>query len=72
MRLLLFKLMLQSGLVKLMSGDPSWRGLTALQYHSLVPASAHAARVVGVTAFPRSSTNSPARRYSPSSSARRG
>ncbi len=33
MRLLLFKLMLQSGLVKLLSGDPSWRSLTALGYH---------------------------------------
>lgn len=32
-RLLLFKLMLQSGLVKLFSGDPSWRDLTALTYH---------------------------------------
>jgi predicted DCC family thiol-disulfide oxidoreductase YuxK len=33
MRLLLFKLMLESGLVKLLSGDPSWRNLTALAYH---------------------------------------
>jgi predicted DCC family thiol-disulfide oxidoreductase YuxK/uncharacterized membrane protein YhaH (DUF805 family) len=33
MRLLLFKLMLQSALVKLGSGDPSWRNLTALEYH---------------------------------------
>ena len=33
LRLLLFKLMLQSGMVKLLSGDPSWRGLTALTYH---------------------------------------
>jgi predicted DCC family thiol-disulfide oxidoreductase YuxK len=33
MRLLLFKLMLQSGLVKIFSGDPSWRDLTALTYH---------------------------------------
>ena len=33
LRLLLFKLMLQSGLVKLLSGDPAWRGLTALTYH---------------------------------------
>lgn len=32
-RLLLFKLMLQSGLVKLLSGDPSWRSLAALTYH---------------------------------------
>jgi lipase maturation factor 1 len=30
---LLFKLMLQSGAVKLLSGDPAWRGLTALQFH---------------------------------------
>lgn len=33
LRLLLFKLMLQSGAVKLLSGDPSWRDLTALTYH---------------------------------------
>jgi predicted DCC family thiol-disulfide oxidoreductase YuxK/uncharacterized membrane protein YhaH (DUF805 family) len=33
LRLLLFKLMLQSGLVKLLSGDSAWRGLTALDYH---------------------------------------
>ena len=32
-RLLLFKLMLQSGLVKLLSGDPNWRHLNALTYH---------------------------------------
>jgi len=32
-RLLLFKLLLQSSLVKLFSGDPSWRDLTALTYH---------------------------------------
>lgn len=32
-RLLLVKLMLESGLVKLLSGDPSWRSLTALRYH---------------------------------------
>lgn len=33
LRLLLLKLMLQSGLVKLFSGDQSWRDLTALSYH---------------------------------------
>lgn len=33
MRFLLLKLMLQSGLVKIFSGDPSWRNLTALTYH---------------------------------------
>lgn len=33
MRLLLLKLMIQSGLVKLFSGDPAWRDLTALTYH---------------------------------------
>ncbi len=33
LRLLLAKLMLQSGLVKLCSGDPAWRDLTALTYH---------------------------------------
>jgi hypothetical protein len=30
---LLFRLMFGSGLVKLASGDPTWRGLTALSYH---------------------------------------
>ncbi|MCA9538838.1 MAG: lipase maturation factor family protein [Myxococcales bacterium] len=33
MRLLLFKLMLLSGAVKLASGDPTWQNLTALDYH---------------------------------------
>jgi len=32
-RLVLFKLMLSSGVVKLASGDPTWHGLTALDYH---------------------------------------
>jgi lipase maturation factor 1 len=32
-RWLLFRLMFFSGAVKLLSGDPTWRGLTALQYH---------------------------------------
>lgn len=32
-RILLFKLMLGSGLVKLMSGDSAWHNLTALKYH---------------------------------------
>lgn len=32
-RWLLFRLMLQSGLVKLLSGDPSWRSLAALDFH---------------------------------------
>ena len=30
---LLFRLMFQSGIVKLASGDETWRGLTALDYH---------------------------------------
>lgn len=30
---LLFRLMFASGIVKLMSGDPTWRNLTALTYH---------------------------------------
>ena len=30
---LLFRLMFLSGVVKLTSGDPTWRGLTALRYH---------------------------------------
>jgi len=33
LRLLLFKLMFSSGCVKLASGDPTWRHLTALTYH---------------------------------------
>jgi hypothetical protein len=33
LRLLLFRLMLESGWVKLASGDPTWRGLTALRFH---------------------------------------
>jgi lipase maturation factor 1 len=33
LRLLLFKLMFLSGVVKLTSGDPHWRDLTALEYH---------------------------------------
>jgi hypothetical protein len=32
-RWLLFRLMIFSGLVKLLSGDPAWRDLTALHYH---------------------------------------
>ena len=33
LRLLLFKLMFSSGCVKLLSGDPNWRNLTALTFH---------------------------------------
>jgi hypothetical protein len=33
LRWLLFRLMFSSGLVKLASGDPAWRSLTALDYH---------------------------------------
>ena len=33
-RLVLFKLVFLSGFVKLASGDPTWRGLTALDFHS--------------------------------------
>ena len=32
-RLLVFRLMFESGLVKLSSGDPNWRNLHALRYH---------------------------------------
>jgi hypothetical protein len=32
-RFLIFRLMFESGLVKLFSGDPTWRNLTALTYH---------------------------------------
>ncbi|MBI3696402.1 MAG: lipase maturation factor family protein, partial [Acidobacteria bacterium] len=33
LRFLLFRLMFSSGAVKLASGDPAWRSLTALNYH---------------------------------------
>ena len=33
LRLLLFRLMFSSGMVKLLSGDPSWWSLTALDFH---------------------------------------
>jgi hypothetical protein len=33
LRLLLFKLVFMSGVVKLTSGDPTWRDLSALEYH---------------------------------------
>ncbi|HET6267734.1 MAG TPA: lipase maturation factor family protein [Acidobacteriota bacterium] len=33
LRWLLFRLMFSSGIVKLLSHDPTWRNLTALQYH---------------------------------------
>jgi len=33
LRLLLFKLIFSSGCVKLLSGDPNWRNLTALNFH---------------------------------------
>ena len=33
LRWLLFKLMFESGCVKLVSGDPTWRNLTALNFH---------------------------------------
>jgi hypothetical protein len=33
LRWLLFRLMFSSGVVKLLSGDPTWRNLTALQFH---------------------------------------
>jgi hypothetical protein len=32
-RLLIFRLMFMSGVVKLASGDPAWRSLTAMKYH---------------------------------------
>ncbi|MHB2025375.1 MAG: lipase maturation factor family protein [Elusimicrobiota bacterium] len=32
-RWLLFRLMFESGCVKVLSGDPNWRNLTALEYH---------------------------------------
>src|SRR5262249_22728364 len=33
LRWLLFRLMFGSGIVKLISGDPTWRDLTAMDYH---------------------------------------
>ncbi len=33
LRIMLFRIMLVSGLVKMASGDPTWHNLTALQYH---------------------------------------
>ena len=35
LRLVLFKMMFQSGVVKLLSGDPHWANMTALHYHYL-------------------------------------
>lgn len=35
LRFLLFKLMFMSGAVKLLSGDPAWRNLTAMTFHYL-------------------------------------
>jgi predicted DCC family thiol-disulfide oxidoreductase YuxK len=35
LRWLLFRFMFMSGMVKLLSGDPSWRNLSALSYHFL-------------------------------------
>ncbi|HTV94701.1 MAG TPA: lipase maturation factor family protein [Steroidobacteraceae bacterium] len=35
LRWLLFRFLFMSGMVKLLSGDPSWRNLTALSYHFL-------------------------------------
>jgi hypothetical protein len=32
-RFLIFRLMIESGAAKLLSGDPTWRNLTALKYH---------------------------------------
>ena len=34
-RLLLFRLMFESGIIKLLSGDPNWRTLHAMRYHFL-------------------------------------
>jgi len=33
LRVLLFKLIFMSGISKILSGDPTWRGLTAMTYH---------------------------------------
>ncbi len=64
-RLLLFRLMVLSGLVKLASGDPTWRNLTALEFHywtqplpnpvawfvHQLPTSLHRASVAGMLAI---------------------
>jgi hypothetical protein len=64
-RFLLFRLIFESGLVKLLSGDPTWRNLTALSYHyetqplptppawyvDQLPQLIHKASVVGVFAI---------------------
>ncbi|MBV9223003.1 MAG: lipase maturation factor family protein [Acidobacteriaceae bacterium] len=34
-RVLLFRLMFESGIIKLLSGDPNWRNLHAIRYHFL-------------------------------------
>ena len=46
LRWLLFKLMFQSGCVKLLSGDPAWRNLTALELPLRNPAAADVDRLV--------------------------
>ena len=43
---LLFRLMFGSGAVKLASGDPTWRNLTALAVSLRNAADSHAARMV--------------------------
>ena len=45
-RLLLFRFVFLSGLVKVLSGDPIWHNLTALDYHFWTQPLALAARVV--------------------------
>ena len=51
-RWLLFRLMLLSGAVKLLSGDPAWRTLTALQFHYQTAAAADPARLVHAQQLP--------------------
>jgi len=42
LRILLFRFMLGAGLVKIISGEPAWRDLTALSYHYLTQPIPHA------------------------------
>ena len=77
--LLLFKLMFLSGITKLASGDPTWRHLTALDYHfwtqplppwtawyaQLLPAWVHKGMTLGMFASPRAPCSDSASSGSP-------
>ncbi len=42
-RWLVFRFPFMAGIVKVLSGDPTWRGLTALTYHFETATAAHTA-----------------------------